>query len=290
MARRRAHPRGLLPGMNTVLEEFRPSAADEAAAAPSQLLAAWEVPRVVASVELSVLSSPLLRLAPRGDGHPVLVLPGLMAGDLSTLVLRRFLRRQGFHPYRWHLGRNVGPTAAVRAELPAAIERIARRNRSTVSVVGWSLGGIFARDLAHRFPEHVRQVVTLASPYRLRHPGQSRANGAFYRYSHLHVRDEEARQLTGVSPHPLSVPSTSIYSRMDGVVAWQHCIEPEGERAENIRVRSSHLGIGFDPHVLYAVADRLAQPEGKWAPFVPPKVLAPLFPPPDNPHEEVLDE
>lgn len=280
--------------MNTALEEFRPSAVDEAAAAPSRLLLAAEAPRVVASIDAMLMASPLLRCAPKGDGHPVLVLPGLMAGDLSTLVLRRFLRKQGFHPYKWHLGRNVGPTVAVRAALPAAIERIARRNRSTVSVVGWSLGGIFARDLAHRHPEHVRRVVTLASPYRMRRPGQSRANNVFYRYSHLHVVEEEAElraaQVTGYSAYPLPVPSTSIYSRMDGIVAWQHCIEPETEQSENIRVRSSHLGIGFDPHVLWAIADRLAQPEGEWSPFAPPRLLAPLFPAPDNPHEDVLDE
>ena len=276
--------------MNTALEEFRPSAADEAAAAPSTLVAAAEVPRVVLAVDAYVLASPLLRLAPRGDGHPVLVLPGLLAGDWSTLALRRFLRRQGFHPYKWHLGRNVGPTAAVRAELPAAIERISRRNRSTVSVIGWSLGGIYARELAHRHPEHIRQVITLASPYRLRTPGQSRAHNAYHRYSHLHAVEGDPAQVTGMSPHPLSLPSTSIYSRMDGIVAWQHCIEPESEQSENIRVRSSHLGIGFDPHVLYAIADRLAQPEGEWSPFAPPKALAPLFPAPDNPHQEVLDE
>ena len=274
--------------MNTVLEELCPSPVDEAAAAPSALLLAAEVPRVVMAVDALLLAAPWLRCAPKGNGHPVLVLPGLLANDLSTLVLRRFLRQQGFHPYKWHLGRNVGPTAAVRAALPAAIKRISRRNRSTVSVIGWSLGGIYARDLAHRHPEHVRQVITLASPYRLQHPGQSRANNAFYRYSHLHDIDDEERaaRITGRSALPLPVPSTSIYSRTDGIVAWQHCLEPPTEHSENIRVRSSHLGIGFDPQVLWAVADRLAQREGEWAPFVPPTLLSPFFPAPDTPHED----
>lgn len=277
--------------MNTVLEELRPSLVDEAAAAPSRLLMAAEAARVVVAIDAMLLASPWLRCAPKGDGHPVLVLPGLLANDLSTLVLRRFLRKQGFHPYRWHLGRNVGPTVAVRAALPAAIERISRRNRSTVSVIGWSLGGIYARDLAHRHPEHVRQVITLASPYRLQHPGQSRANNAFYRYSHLHDIDDEERaaRITGRSALPLPVPSTSIYSRSDGIVAWQHCLEPPTEQSENIRVRSSHLGIGFDPQVLWAVADRLAQREGEWTPFAPPALLSPFFPAPDTP-TRTIDE
>lgn len=279
--------------MGPLTEEFQPSDADEAAGKPHLLLTAAEVVRVVMAVDAWLLAYPWLRRAPRGKGHPVLILPGLLAGDASTVALRHVLRRLGYRPYKWHLGRNVGPTAAVRAELPATIQRIARRNRSTVSVIGWSLGGIYARELAHRHPECVRQVITLASPYRLRHPGQSRADRAFHKYSHLHVWEEEAVEqaagITGISPRPLTVPSTSIYSRMDGIVAWQHCIEPEGDQAENIRVRSSHLGIGFDPHVLWAIVDRLAQPEGEWSPFVAPRPLRPFFPPSDNPHEQVLD-
>lgn len=275
--------------MGTLTEEFTPSEADQAAGKPHALLAAAEVPRVVMAVDAWLLAYPWLRLAPKGEGQPVLILPGLLAGDASTIALRRVLRRLGYRPYKWHLGRNVGPTAAVRAELPAAIQRIARRNRSTVSVVGWSLGGIYARDLAHRHPECVRQVITLASPYRLQRASQSRADNAFTRYSHLHLQEGDRTQVTGMSPRPLSVPSTSIYSRLDGIVAWQHCLEPEGEQAENIRVRSSHLGIGFDPHVIWAVVDRLSQAEGEWSPFVPPRFLAPFFPPPDHPHEQAID-
>lgn len=275
--------------MGPLFGEFPASDVDEAAGKPPALLAAAEVPRALLAVDAWLLAHPWLRLAPKGDGHPVLILPGLLGGDSSTLALRHVLRRLGYHPYKWHLGRNVGPTAAVRAELPVAIQRIARRNRSTVSVLGWSLGGIYARELAHRHPDCVRQVVTLASPYRLRHPEQSRAGTTFTRYSHLHQQEGDPREVTGMSPHPLTVPSTSIYSRLDGIVAWQHCIEPRGERAENIRVRSGHLGIGFDPLAIWAVVDRLSQPEGEWAPFVAPRFLAPFFPPSDDPHEEAID-
>lgn len=274
--------------MTALTEEMRPSGPDGAGAKPSLVLTAAEAARVVVAVDAWLLAYPWLRRAPRGDGHPVLILPGLMAGDASTLAMRHVLRRLGYRPYRWHLGRNVGPTPAVGAELPAAVERIARRNRSTVSIVGWSLGGLYARELAHRHPDSVRQVVTLASPYRIRHPGESRADRAFARYSHLHVWDGGREHVVEAIRRPLSVPSTSIYSRLDGIVPWRHCIEPQGALAENIRVRSSHLGIGFDPHVLWAIVDRLSQAEGEWSPFVPPRLLAPFFPPPDHPQEQVI--
>ncbi|QTH38629.1 triacylglycerol lipase [Yimella sp. cx-51] len=267
-----------------VSASFRASAADLLARAPSAVRLATEFPRAALGVQLMLASVPLLPKTAVGDGHPVLVLPGLSANDTSTLALRQFLRLRGFRPYAWHLGRNVGPTAAVRAELPVALQRIARRNRSKVSIIGWSLGGIYARQLAHEFPDSVRQVITLATPYRLQRFDQSRADSIYTRFRHLHAVDETQTTATGRSAFPLSVPTTSIYSREDGIVAWQHCIEPPTDHSENIRVCSSHLSIGFDPHVLFAIADRLAQPEGDWQPFRPPSLLRPFFPRPDNPH------
>lgn len=266
------------------LEKFEASVADRVARPPGAFWLATEVPRVALGVHLMASAVPLLATTASGDGHPVLVLPGLGANDLSTLALRNFLRLRGWRPYGWHLGRNVGPTAAVRAELPVAIQRIARRNRAKVSVIGWSLGGIYARELAHQHPECIRQVITLASPYRLQHPRQSRAESMFTRFAHLHAHDAEQPTATGRSAYPLSVPSTSFYSKEDGIVAWQHCLEPATEHSESVRVRSSHLSIGFDPHMFYAIADRLAQPEDDWRPFVPPGALRCFFPESDNPH------
>lgn len=268
------------------LDRFEASVADRMVQPPAAFWLATEAPRVALGVNLMFAAAPLLSKTAKGDGHPVLVIPGLGANDLSTLALRNFLRLRGWRPYKWHLGTNVGPTAAVRAELPVAIQRIARRNRAKVSVIGWSLGGIYARTLAHEYPECVRQVITLASPDRLQHPRRSRAASMFTRYSHLHVVDEAQTTTTGRSAHPLPVPTTSFYSREDGIVAWQHCLEPPSATAENIRVRSGHLSIGVDPHVLYAIADRLAQPEGQWEPFVAPSALKCVFPEPDNPHGE----
>ncbi len=263
---------------------FEASMADRITHAPGRFWLAAEVPRVALGMHLMASALPLLPTTASGDGHPVLVLPGLGAGDWSTLPLRNFLRLRGWRPYGWHLGRNVGPTAAVRAELPVAVERIARRNRAKVSIIGWSLGGIYARELAHLHPESVRQVITLASPYRLQRPEQSHAGGMFSRYAHLHAQDDERLTVTGRSAVPVPVPASSFHSTEDGIVAWQHCVEPPTPTSENIRVRSGHLSIGYDPYVMYAIADRLAQPEGRWRPFRAPAPLRCFFPTPDNPH------
>src|SRR6516165_3206796 len=109
---------------------------------------------------------PFLRRAPRGDGHPVLVLPGFMAGDFSTRALRRFLRDKGYMAHGWKLGRNRGPNAEVTAAMVARVQNLHARRGRTVSLIGWSLGGIYARELARAMPELVRQVITLASPFR----------------------------------------------------------------------------------------------------------------------------
>ena len=116
---------------------------------------------------------------------------------------------------------------------------------------------------------------------RLARAGQSRAHAAFERYAHLHV--ESVALPLEVGSAPLTVPATSIYSRLDGIVAWQACLDDPGPRSENIAVLASHLGIGHHPAALYAVADRLSQPERSWAPFRPPAVLRPAFPRPDAP-------
>jgi len=222
------------------------------------------------------LAAPWLAWAPRGDGHPVLVLPGLLAGDVSTTVLRGFLLSLGHQTQGWGLGRNVGPTAEVVAGLPQALEKLARQVGGPVSVIGWSLGGIYARVLARRRPGLVRQVITLGSPFAMRDRRQSRANRTFERYAHQHAEhfDIPAAEFSA----PLPVPSTAVYSRRDGIVDWRGCIDPPGPQRQNIEVRCSHLGFGHDAATLWAVADRLALPAGEWTPFTPPRRLRLLYP------------
>jgi pimeloyl-ACP methyl ester carboxylesterase len=237
--------------------------------------------RAVADYGLYLAARPLLPRLPRGDGHPVLVLPGLLADDVSTRTLRAALRKLGYDVHGWGLGRNIGPTAACVTGMRDLVSHLADKHGKPVTIVGWSLGGIFARDLARRTPESVRQVVTLGSPFRLTRHSQSRAAKVFDRYSHLHV---EHRTLPLESETtPLPVPATSIYSHYDGIVHWQTCLDTPGERCENIAVMASHLGLGHHPASIWAIADRLAQPEGRWKPFKAPMFLRPAFPKPAAP-------
>jgi pimeloyl-ACP methyl ester carboxylesterase len=255
----------------------------DAAGAPPSWLYVTDAARAVGEFGLLIAALPLGQLLPVGDGHPVLVLPGLLADDGSTWTLRRILRELGYRVHGWRLGRNLGPTAATVTGLQDRLLDLRSRYHAEVSVIGWSLGGIYARTLARETPAAVRQVITLGSPIRLADASQSRARRAFDRFAHLHVAPRELPLESGLDELP--VPATSIYSRCDGIVAWQACLDLPSERAENIAVVGSHLGFGHHPAVIWAVADRLAQPRDQWTPFRPPAALRPLYPPADTPHE-----
>jgi pimeloyl-ACP methyl ester carboxylesterase len=268
--------------------QYRAPAADQEAHVlrntqdrPSLPLYLTEPCRATADYGLYLATNPLLRALPSGDGHPVLVLPGLMADDASTRVIRRTLRGLGYRAHGWRLGRNIGPTPLAVNGMRDRLDQLSHRYGRPVTLVGWSLGGIFARDLARRTPASVRQVITLGSPFRMANQNQSRAHRVFERYSHMHV-ERLTLPLEG-DRGPLPMSSTSIYSRYDGIVHWQTCLETPGARAENIAVHASHLGLGHHPAVLYAVADRLAQQEGTWRKFRSPSALSRFFPPPDEP-------
>ncbi len=251
--------------------------ARSAAGGPSAGLLLTEPLRGLADQAALLVAVPGLLAAPRGDGHGVLIFPGLLAGDPSTGPLRGFLRWLGYDVRGWDLGRNYGPTEAVLAGLPRALLRHAERTGGPVSLIGWSLGGIYAREMARRYPRRVRQVITLGSPYAMTHPGQSHAHGPYERLSFLHAPDSELPSREQRS-RPINVPSTSVYSRLDGVVAWRACMEPETALHQNVEVRCSHVGFGVDPATLWLIADRLARPAGRQVPFRPPRPLRPLYP------------
>jgi hypothetical protein len=236
--------------------------------------------RALAEYGLFLGTGPLRLTLPQGDGHPVLVLPGLGASDVSTQGLRGVLRRLGYHVHGWRLGRNVGPTAKAVNGMRERLDDLTDLHGRTVTVIGWSLGGIYARELARQSPELVRQVVTLGSPFRLARTDQSRASWLYSRYSHLHVTDGDVPLERERAP--LRVPATSIYSRYDGIVAWQACLAAPSPCSENVAVLGSHLGLGHNPAVIWVVADRLAQPEGQWQPFRAPALLRAAFPEPDD--------
>jgi pimeloyl-ACP methyl ester carboxylesterase len=247
------------------------------AAGPAAGLFLTEPARGLADLAALPLAAGWLATAPRSDGHSVLVLPGLLASDTSTALLRRYLRWLGHDVHGWQLGRNVGPTDAVLDELPRELASLASRSGRAVSVIGWSLGGIYGRELARDHPELVRQVITLGSPFALTDPRQSRAGGAYQRRSSLHAARTRIPTREQVA-RPISVPSTAVYSRRDGIVSWQTCIEPETALHENIEVRCSHLGFGVDQATLWLIADRLAAPAAQRRPFRPPPLLRRWYP------------
>ena len=240
---------------------------------PSKLLWAREV---VALAEFGAFfaAMPWWRVAPRGDGHPVLVLPGLAQSDLSTRPLRSFLGDRGYIACPWSLGLNNGNSRVLDDHLVARLHDLHAQHGRRVSIVGWSMGGLFARALACRAPSAVRQVITLGSPF----TGNPKASNAWRLYEAMSGDRAGDPAIAARFQAQLSVPTTSIYSRRDGVVAWQCCLNEAGSQVENIEVTSSHLGLGHHPAVLYAIADRLAQPEGHWQPFDPKSHVRWLYP------------
>ena len=208
---------------------------------------------------------PLLSLAPRGDGHPVLVLPGLVASDTSTQPLRDFLNNRGYAAHGWRQGRNFGLRDGVREAIVDVVQELNDSHGRKVSLVGWSLGGLYARQLAKVMPERVRSVITLGSPF----AGPPRSTNAWRVYELASGRraDEEDPHFGSRLAEPPPVPTTAIFSRTDGICAWRGCMEKTSAKSESIEVESSHCGMGHHPAVVYAVADRLAQPEGNWQPF-----------------------
>jgi pimeloyl-ACP methyl ester carboxylesterase len=211
----------------------------------------------------TLAAGPLLRLAPKGDGHPVLVFPGLIAGDLTTAPLRHFLKGRGYAAYPWEMGRNLGPRGGLLERCLERLKALRREHGRKVSLVGWSLGGVYARELAKAAPRDVRQVITLGTPF----TGHPKATNAWRLYEWVTGHRIGTPDLHGPLRTPPPLPTTSIFSRSDGVVAWQCSVEKEGPQAENIEIESSHAGMGLNAFALYAIADRLAQPEGAWRPF-----------------------
>jgi pimeloyl-ACP methyl ester carboxylesterase len=224
------------------------------------LMLEWRAPWEYAAM---LAALPWLKRLPRGDGHPVVVYPGLGAADITTAPLRGLLQDLGYSAYPWRQGFNFGPRHGVLDGARAHLKRIRQRHGEKVSLIGWSLGGLYARELAKEMPQCVRCVVTLGSPF----AGHPRATNAWRFYEMVSGQDVHDPALRAQLREPPPVPTTSIYSRSDGIVAWQCSLNAEAPRTENIEVQASHIGMGMNPLALYAVADRLRQEPKRWQPF-----------------------
>jgi pimeloyl-ACP methyl ester carboxylesterase len=238
---------------------------DEERLRPPSLFLMLAETRALFELNSSLLLSPLLLRAPKGDGHPVLALPGFLASDLSMAPMRRYLKELGYDTHAWNMGRNLGGVASKRSALRDLLTGIHGQIGRKVSLIGWSLGGVYARDLALQMPDMVRSVITLGSPF----AGDIRATNATRLYEALSGEAvDDNLEIRQAIAGDLPVPATSIYSRTDGIVNWHTSLLRSSETAENIEVHlASHIGLGVNPAALWAVADRLAQPEGEFKHF-----------------------
>lgn len=237
---------------------------------PSKVLLGLEAARGIYEYGLGwLLNTPLQFISPLGDGHPVMVIPGLGGSDGSTHYIRNFLDSLGYKSHSWGLGRNLGPRHGMDKLLADLVTRASEVSTTSggaqISIIGWSLGGIYGREIAKRCPDIVRQVITLGTPFKSIGEGTNAAR--FYEMlskDNSHRNPEILRKLSERPP----VPFTSLYSKSDGVVHWECSIEEETPISQNIEIpAASHLGLGHNPIAMYVIANRLTQTKSDWKPY-----------------------
>lgn len=209
----------------------------------------------VAVVPRLLLALPRLSRFPRGHGEPVLLLPGFGAGDASNAALNAMLRFLGYRVHGWGLGLNRGNVEALLPKVEERVRTIREHAGMPLRLVGWSLGGVLAREVARDAPELVDRVVTMGTPV-VGGPKYTRV-GATYRAAGFDV-DEIERKIDARYAVPIRVPVTAIYCKGDGIVDWRACIDHRTTGVEHVEVRATHFSLGFDPKVLEIVADRLS--------------------------------
>lgn len=239
-----------------------------AAKAPSWLLALLEIPRALSEAASLIPARSTLHGLPKGDGHAVITLPGFLASGRSMRTVRKYLRVWGYDAQCWNLGRNLGLSSERDLEslLDDRLHESFESSGEKVSLIGWSLGGLYARELARRNPDLVRSVIMLGSPI-----GNPKATNAWRLYESVSGQklDEAViRHRVETLREPIDgIPMTAIYSVSDAIVSARIAQLPPGPMVENIGVAASHFGMGYNPAILYAIADRLRQRQEDWQEF-----------------------
>lgn len=230
------------------------------------LLGELRAPLEVASF---LLGAQQLRALPAGDGHPVMFLPGFGMGDEALAPMARAIERLGYAVYGWDQGRNLGLRQRTADRLLERMLDLHRRHAREVSLVGWSAGGLYARELARLRPDRVRRVFTLGSPLQPHGSGQPLVEMA-RRWFDTYLAGQGDAPL---APHidPLQVACTVIHSKSDGVVAWRAAVQDDAPHTENLEVDGTHLGLGFNLEVLRIIAERLPQVPADAPPTAPQK-------------------
>lgn len=234
---------------------------------PSKMLLGLEPLRGVTEYGLGwLLNVPLKSVCTHGDGHPVIIFPGLGGGDGTTHYLRTFLNDIGYKAYGWDLGRNYGPRKGMASMMMDIEERLfevyLESGQRPVSLIGWSLGGIYAREVAKMQPDQVRQVITMGTPFKASAGGTNAAG--LYELLSGDNSHKDPNVIASIAVPP-QVPFTSLYSKTDGVVHWECSIENTSPMAENIEIQgASHLGLGHNPIAMYLLANRLTRTKENW--------------------------
>ena len=226
--------------------------------------------RFIAEFAHMAASRPLLKRLPKGEGQPIIIAPSFMLGDGGTVYMRRCLFQLGYRAYGWGQGRNLGIDQRLLDGFLARIDHIADKYQQKVTISGWSLGGVYARAAASLRPDTVRQVITIGSPFNAPTMDEDAVSGPvlkLYELVNSGGPNDPMLALKDDWQRVPKCPSTAIYSEGDGIAHWHYCIDPLVGQTENIRVRGSHLGLTHNAAVLYALVDRLNQPEGQWAPM-----------------------
>lgn len=219
-------------------------------------------PRAILEWQSFYALRPLLKRLPKGDGHAVIVFPGFASSDKATKPLRKLLDDLNYQTHGWGLGQNLLFDESLEAEMVALVKEVAKSSGGKVSLVGWSLGGLYAREVAKRCADDVRCVISMGSPIS-GNPGHSNAHSLFKAFNGEPSNIDFTRYLQLNEAPP--VPTTSIFSRSDGIVAWEGSVQQnEDDQSENIIVPASHLGLGVNPLVMMLLANRLSQPLGAW--------------------------
>ena len=235
---------------------------------PHWTLALAESPRVAMEAASLMLGAPWLTRLPKGDGHAVMIIPGFLGGDSLNRSLLGFLKHLGYNAVGWGMGRNLGPDHFLVEDLAARVAEHAKGGDGTITLIGHSLGGMYAREIARMQPENVRQVISLGSPFG---KGRDQGSNAGPLFDRLNPEvNGQSKPHDGEDEFALAppVPTTSIYTKSDGVVNWRTNIQSQNHpQVQNIEVLGSHCGLTLNPAVWYVLSDRLQHTRKSWQPL-----------------------